>query len=136
MSITHINKRRSIFAADVDDEEFNEPTPGEFIDDSDGFEDTLDDVADTVDDMQDQLDDIDIDDVDIEIDNNISNHYIAECDRCHGVFISAVIESDQQIDKISGTCPLCDKETEQHLKWVIRDVNSKSKSNSASNLDI
>lgn len=129
-SSTNINKRRNIFAADIeDDEEFDEPTPGEFVDDSDGFEDTLDDVADTVDDMQDQLDDIDTDDVDIEMDNNISNHYIAECDRCHGLFISAVIESDQEIDKISGTCPLCDKETEQQLKWIIRDVNSKSKSN-------
>ena len=49
-----INKRRNIFAADIeDDEEFDEPTPGEFVDDSDGFGDTLDDVVDTIDDMQD-----------------------------------------------------------------------------------
>ena len=73
--------------------------------------------------MQDSIDNMDEDDVDIEVDNNISNHYIAECERCHGVFISAVVESDQEISKISGICPLCDHETEQYLKWIIKDTN-------------
>ena len=120
-----ISTNKSIFGADIEDEDDPDAmTPGEYMDDSKGFEDTLDDVADTVDDIQDQLDDVEEEDVDIEMDNNITNHYVAECDRCHGVFISVVVESDQEIDKISGVCPLCDKETDQYLKWIIRDVNT------------
>ena len=88
---------------------------------TDEFSDTVDDLSDTVDDIQDTLDDIDEDDVDIELDNNIANHFIAECDGCHGVFISALVESDQDVSSIHGTCPLCEKETEQQLKWVIKD---------------
>lgn len=129
---TSVRRRTKITAAEGDneDDEFNEPTPGEVvIDDTDTFADTVDDIADTVDDMQDTLDeemyDEDEDGIGIEMDNNISGHYIAECDRCKGIFISAVIESDQEIDKISGICPLCDKDTEQHLKWVIKDIDMK-----------
>lgn len=85
--------------------------------------DTIDDISDSVDDIQDTIDDIDEDDVDIELDNNIANHYIAECDRCHGIFISAMIESDQDVEKISGTCPLCDKETDQYLKWIVKSIS-------------
>lgn len=58
----------------------------------------------------------------IDTDNNISGHFIAECSVCKGIFISAVTESDQKIELISGTCPLCEKETDQYLKWVIHDV--------------
>lgn len=83
---------------------------------------TIDDLADDVEDIQDTINDIQEDDVDIELDNNISNHYIAECDNCHGIFISALAESDQEVEKISGICPLCDKETDQYLKWVIKEV--------------
>lgn len=83
---------------------------------------TIDDLADDVEDIQDTIDDVQEDDVDIELDNNIANHYIAECDNCHGVFISALVESDQAVEKISGTCPLCDKETDQYLKWIIKDI--------------
>lgn len=83
---------------------------------------TIDDLADDVEDIQDTIDDVQDDDVDIELDNNIANHYIAECDNCHGVFISALVESDQEVEKISGTCPLCDKETDQYLKWIIKDI--------------
>ena len=126
------NKHKTKITAAIGDEddELNEPTPGEVVvDDTDTFADTIDDIADTVDDMQDTLDeemyDEDEDGIGIEMDNNISGHYIAECDRCKGIFISAVIESDQEIDKISGVCPLCDKDTEQHLKWVIKDIDEK-----------
>lgn len=91
-------------------------------DDQKELSDTIDDIQDTVDDIQDAVDDIDEDDVDIEIDNNIAGHYIAECDRCHGIFISAMVESDQDVTKISGICPLCDKESDQYLKWVVHDV--------------
>ena len=83
---------------------------------------TIDDLADDVEDIQDTIDDVQEDDVDIEIDNNIANHFIAECDTCHGIFISALVESDQEVEKISGTCPLCEKETDQYLKWIIKEI--------------
>ena len=84
--------------------------------------DQLDDISDDVEDLQDALSDVHEDDTNIEIDNNISGHYIAECERCHGIFISAVTESDQAVKKITGICPLCDKETDQYLKWVVKDI--------------
>ncbi len=63
-------------------------------------------------------------DPDIETDNNIEGHYIAECDRCHGIFISALVESDQQVEYISGICPLCEKESDQYIKWIIKPVET------------
>ena len=86
------------------------------------FQDSLEDIQDTVEDIQDTVEDIDQDDIDIEIDNNIDNHYIAECERCQGVFISAVIESEAKTKSIHGVCPLCDKESDQYLKWVVKAV--------------
>jgi len=84
--------------------------------------DTLDNVSDKIDDLQDQVEEVDEDEVDIETDNNIAEHYIAECDVCHGIFISAMIQSDQEVDNISGVCPLCGKESEQFLKWVVKPI--------------
>lgn len=55
-------------------------------------------------------------------DNNISGHYIVECDRCQGVFISALTESDQVVENIHGVCPLCQKESDQYVKWVVKPV--------------
>lgn len=105
-----VSRRQRIMAADFDDNEgYN-------------FEESIDDLSDTVDDIQDTIDDVEEDDVDIEMDNNIANHYIAECDTCHGIFISALVESDQEVEKISGTCPLCDKETDQYIKWIVKDI--------------
>ena len=71
------------------------------------------------------LEDVRQDDPTIEIDNNIAGHYIAECERCHGVFISSVVESDQEIESISGICPLCDHESTQWLNWVVVDVKKR-----------
>jgi len=88
----------------------------------DDVTDQLDDISDDVEDLQDALSDVQEDDTNIEIDNNISGHYIAECERCHGIFISAVTESDQTVKKITGVCPLCDRETDQYLKWVVKDI--------------
>ena len=88
--------------------------------------DDIADLSDKVDDLQDSVDDTQEDDIDIEIDNNISGHYIAECDNCHGVFISAMIESDQQVQKISGVCPLCNKQSDQYLKWIVKAVDKQS----------
>ena len=61
----------------------------------------------------------------IDIDNNIVNHLIAECENCHGIFISAMLASDQTIESINGVCPLCSKDTEQSLKWIIKDYPEK-----------
>lgn len=117
----NIKRSQRIVAAEGD--EFD--TDDLMYDEDESLSDTLDDVADTVEDMQDSMDDIREDDVDIEVDNNIAGHYIAECDNCHGVFISAVIESDQHIDHVSGVCPLCEKESDQYLKWVISAVEDR-----------
>lgn len=100
---------------EMDDFELDDAT------ESDGLMDAVDDVADQVEDIQDSVDDMEEEDSAIEMNNNISNHYIAECEKCHGVFISAVIESDQEIDHVSGVCPLCNKESDQYLKWIIKD---------------
>lgn len=81
--------------------------------------DAVDDLADAVNDIQDNLEDIQEDDVTIQTENNIENHLIAECDSCSGVFISAMIKSDQRVDSIKGVCPLCGKESNQHFKWFI-----------------
>lgn len=116
--------RKPIFAAEddfegapmFDDEAFGIDGEEDDADlGSDGDEDL--DTAEEEEEM-----DIDQDDVNIEIDNNIENHYIAECERCHGIFISAVVLSDQHVDSISGICPLCGKDTDQSLKWVIKPI--------------
>ena len=94
----------------------------EYDDSADGMMDAMEDVADSVEEIQDSLEEVDEDEVDVALNNNISNHYIAECERCQGIFISAVVESDQEIDHVSGVCPLCGKETDQYLKWIIKDI--------------
>ena len=99
------------------DEDFDEGA------DADDFTDTLDDVADDIEDIQDSVDDFEEDDIDIEVDNNITGHYIAECEECQGIFISAVVHSEQQIQSVKGVCPCCNEETEQFLKWVIQAVD-------------
>lgn len=93
------------------------------LDDDIALDDAVDDLADNVEDLQDTLEEYDEDDPTIDIDNNIANHFIAECDRCKGIFISAVVDSDQEIDHVTGICPLCEHETDQYLKWVIRDID-------------
>ena len=108
------------FESDEFDESFDDATSEE---DSDSLADSIDSISDKVDDMQDTIDDAEVeDDIDIDIENNIDNHYIAECERCHGIFISSVVESDQQLEKIHGTCPLCDRDTDQYLKWTVKKV--------------
>lgn len=128
------NTRQSIMAADDDmpnfadtpdmesDMDFEDPGADEdFSDES--FDDTPDDGFEDESDVEDDYEEeIQEDDVNIEVDNNITGHYIAECDRCHGIFISAVTESDAEVTSINGVCPLCEKESEQFLKWVIKEV--------------
>ena len=115
----------SITAAD-EDFESDDFSDESFTDDStnspDSLSDNIEDIADTVEDIQDTIDDVQPDDVNIDVENNISDHYIAECERCHGIFISSVIKSEQPLEKISGTCPLCDRQTDQYLKWVVKNV--------------
>ena len=123
----NIYSSTAIFAADEDDPFADmgfddEPESDVPMTDSDNMADSIDEMSDTLDDLNDALKDFDEDDIDIETENNISDHYIAECEKCHGVFIAAVIESDQEIEKISGVCPLCDEECDQYLKWVIKEL--------------
>lgn len=112
-----VTQKRRIAAADgeddpdADSEEYN-----------DEVDDTLTDLADTVDDMEELFDDVEEDDVAIDVDNNIADHYIAECDRCSGVFVSAMLETDPHPVKISGVCPLCEKESDQYLHWLVKEV--------------
>jgi hypothetical protein len=94
------------------------------IDIEDSFADKLDDVVDTVEDIQDTVDSDEVkeEEINIDIENNISGHYIAECDKCKGIFISATVQSDQAVESVTGECPLCGEETEQYLKWVVTPV--------------
>ena len=115
-----------IYAADDDDTEgFADADEDESFDDfgDDSIEDNIDELSDQVEDLQDSIDEVTEDESSIDVDNNIENHYIAECESCHGIFISAVVESDQKVQKISGICPLCEKETDQYLNWIIRKAN-------------
>lgn len=129
-----IESATSITAADEDDpfadmgfDEPDDPEGGEGTalspeESDDSISDNIDDMNDTLDDLSDALQDFEEDNVDIDIENNIGDHFIAECEKCHGVFITSVVESDQEIEKISGTCPLCDEECDQYLKWVIKEL--------------
>lgn len=126
--ITASRRSRStrITAADDDFDTFGEEDGGDEDlaeeEDDGSISDSIDDMADQVGDLQDQIDDVDMDEPSIDIDNNIEGHMIAECDACHGIFISAVIRSDQEIEKISGECPLCGKHSDQYLKWYIKSI--------------
>lgn len=94
-------------------------------DDEYDLSNSIDDLTDSVEDMQDIVEDVAEDEPSIDIENNIEDHYIAECESCGGVFISAILESDQEIDHVTGVCPLCDKETNQYLRWVIKPADFK-----------
>ena len=107
-----IHKRR-IVAADED-----------FMNDPYDFSEAVDDLAENVEEVQDTIDDMDEDDPSIEVNNNIEDHLIAECERCHGIFISAILQSDMEIDHVTGTCPLCGRESNQYLKWVVKPAGS------------
>lgn len=107
-----INASTNIFAEDEDLE--------------DELSDSADKSTDNMEDDQDDIEDFVEDDTNIEINNNINNHYIAECENCGGIFISAVTQSDQKISYITGVCPLCEKETNQYLRWVIKNIDPKN----------
>lgn len=96
------------------------------VQDVDDVSDALDEASDKLDDLQEAVSDVDEYPRDpvFEMENNIENHYIAECDRCHEVFISAVVESDSAISSVDGECPCCHEETTQELKWIVRSINS------------
>ena len=95
----------------------------DFDAESDAISDTVDDISDTIDNLQDDIDSDYPDDTYIDINNNIADHYIAECDRCHEVFISPTIYSENNtLKSTEGECPVCHDETKQVLKWVIKSV--------------
>lgn len=91
------------------------------IDDFGGedLEDAVDDFA--AEQEEDLGEDDEQDSTTIDVENNITNHLIAECENCHGIFISAMLASDQIIESINGVCPLCNKDTEQTLRWIVKD---------------
>lgn len=107
-----IHKKR-IVAADED-----------FMNDPYDFSEAVDDLAENVEEVQDTIDDMDEDDPAIDVNNNIEDHLIAECERCHGIFISAILQSDMEIDHVTGTCPLCGRESNQYLKWVVKPAET------------
>lgn len=111
------------FDFDADAESFEDSFDNISDDPGAGAEDTADDeyAADELADPEAEMEDPQ-EDAHIQPDNNISGHYIAECDRCHNVFISALVESDQTVQSLQGVCPLCEKESEQYIKWVIKPV--------------
>jgi len=115
------NQEERIVAADEDDEGFDYDDEGDYVDEK-LVEDTVDDLEESVEEFTDLMTDFEEDDIDIEIEANISNRYIAQCDGCQDVFISALEETDQIVDKISGVCPMCEKSTDQYLKWIVREV--------------
>lgn len=120
-----LSKHRRIVAADeniFDDVDFGDPAVDDnnYNMDEEALGDQLDDIQDNLEDMQDTIDDVEEDDIDIDIDNNVVDHLIAECDNCKGIFISAMIASDQDVESINGVCPLCNKDTTQSLKWIIK----------------
>ena len=118
-SVNRTTSKRKVYSAedyDLDDYELDD-----YMDSTDVSEE-INKLQDSVENLQDSVDQIEEDEVDIDIDNNIADHLVAECEKCKGVFISAMIESDQQISKISGICPLCNEETDQYTKWVIKEV--------------
>ncbi len=117
-----IHKR--VYAAEedefIDDAELEEGDDDEvYVDDYDG----IDDIADKIDDIADDVNEVKSDEVAISVENNIQDHFIAECERCGGIFISSVVTSGNNPESVRGVCPLCNEETEQFLKWVIKSVD-------------
>lgn len=122
-----VNLQTITAADDFDSDDFDE-IPHESVEDDtvaddDSITDTLNNMSEQLDDLQDDISDpSNEDDINIDINNNIDNHYIAECEKCHGIFISSLIASDQRVESIHGVCPLCDKESDQYLKWIVEAV--------------
>lgn len=121
---TRFKVTASKIVAAEEDELNMTPNLGEIDDLDDSFSEQLEDVADTVEDIQDTVSDDDHqeDTINIEVENNIAGHYIAECDKCKNVFISATVLSDQVVECVTGVCPICREESDQYLKWVIKPV--------------
>lgn len=114
---TKIQGKQKVYAADSDN----------VFDDLDGFVGAaLDGEENAAEVAEDMGEDGQQDGSTIEVENNITNHLIAECQNCHGIFISAMIASDQPVESINGVCPLCNKDTEQSLLWIIKDYPEES----------
>lgn len=117
ISKSSMHEKRRVVAANV----FEDDSDVDFNEVDDTLSSQLNDIQDQIEDVQDTVSDIEEDGVDIDIDNNITNHLIAECENCHGIFISAMIASDQDVDSITGVCPLCSKNSTQQLKWIVKE---------------
>ena len=114
---TNVQPKTKVYAAESDN----------VFDDLDGFEGAdLDGEENAAEVAEDMGEDGQQDGSTIDVENNITNHLIAECQNCHGIFISAMIASDQAVESINGVCPLCNKDTEQSLLWIIKDYPEES----------
>ena len=61
----------------------------QLLDDDESLDESLDQMSDQIEDIQDTVEEqVTQDDANIEVENNIEGHYIAECEVCHGVFIT------------------------------------------------
>lgn len=121
-SITSAFSSVPVMAADGEEDDIIIPDDAEvqpeFVG-QDDVTDAVDELTDAVNDIQEDLEDIQEDAPAIQTENNIEGHMIAECDKCYGIFISAMIKSDQKVDSIKGVCPLCGKESTQKFNWFI-----------------
>lgn len=120
------DKKSRIYAADEEPTfDFGDfgGTDDEDEDEDDAGDDNVDTESEDIEDEEVEQVEVEEDEENIEVENNIANHYIAECDKCHGIFISAVEKSEMQVESIVGICPICDKESEQFLKWIIEEVD-------------
>lgn len=121
LSAVDVTASTPIMAADDEEDAFGFDDPGVADVEDDAFSfDTPEDET-IVEEEAEEIEDPE-EEPSIAIENNIAGHYIAECSRCHGVFISALMESDQHVEFLSGICPLCEKESDQYIKWVIKPV--------------
>lgn len=117
---SNVKASTNIFAADEDEDgPFEEE---EDIEEEDIPELNTDEVEDILDDEQEDFeDDIAQDSPAIETENNLANHFIAECDVCKGIYISPVVNSSTNPTSVEGTCPICGKDTTQTFRWIISD---------------
>ena len=106
---------RDMFLDDLDDEEATE---------NEDTEDTEDDSdVKSIDDEEYPFGEEQIQTpVAIEVDNNIDNHYVAECEVCKKPIITAVIKSDSVVQSIQGICPVCNNESTLYLRWLLSPV--------------
>lgn len=127
MRISKTTDRTKTRIVAADEDSYDDMDMDEAVEVAEGETDaltTIGELSDNLAELKESLSEFEEDEVDIEVLNNITDHYIAECEKCHNVFITAIEESGEEIHDISGICPVCDEESIQKIKWVIRDAKA------------